>query len=386
MYNQIVIDELINFIHNNPNLSKEKLTEAVVKKFQLTKDRSVYYNKYYAIRFSKSSSDNFSNTVLGLSTLQKYDHLPFIICLNTPNENKLMLANTSFLKKISHSSHKLRRDNIRGSFNGTDIVRRFGTIENNENNFEELFSFHQEIPFEENLDRLVESTNNIIGRKLRYDSNPKGDANILNSVDRAEKFIASKYYDELNADLFTKVKKVRNEILIATLIDNVNIRGRVIEYLITHGNSDNLSANIIKALQKKEPLPEIKTDNDLGDYNKNFDLYDSKTDIKTKILYLKSAPKAFNIDKLLTFLSKDKSIYLIYFVGFESNNEIKTFLCSVFNTKLLEGTGVQFHWAGRNSRGVAQFNGAIIDDILNEKLNIINKNKARKWLQYLISI
>nr|HPN39705.1 hypothetical protein [Melioribacteraceae bacterium] len=76
MYNQIVIDELINFIHNNPNLSKEKLTEAVVKKFQLTKDRSVYYNKYYAIRFSKSSSDNFSNTVLGLSTLQKYDHLP----------------------------------------------------------------------------------------------------------------------------------------------------------------------------------------------------------------------------------------------------------------------------------------------------------------------
>ncbi|HOC98167.1 MAG TPA: hypothetical protein PKK80_03945, partial [Bacilli bacterium] len=125
---------------------------------------------------------------------------------------------------------------------------------------------------------------------------------------------------------------------------------------------------------------------DLGDNNKNFDLYDSKTDIKTKILYLKSAPKAFNIDKLLTFLSKDKSIYLIYFVGFESNNEIKTFLCSVFNTKLLERTGVQFHWAGRNSRGVAQFNGAIIDDILNEKLNIINKNKAREWLQYLISI
>ena len=42
MYNQIVIDELINFIHNNPNLSKEKLTEAVVKKFQLTKDRKLY--------------------------------------------------------------------------------------------------------------------------------------------------------------------------------------------------------------------------------------------------------------------------------------------------------------------------------------------------------
>ena len=28
MYNQIVIDELINFIHNNPNLSKEKLTSS----------------------------------------------------------------------------------------------------------------------------------------------------------------------------------------------------------------------------------------------------------------------------------------------------------------------------------------------------------------------
>jgi len=31
-------------------------------------------------------------------------------------------SNTTFLKKISHSSHELRTDNIKGSFNGSDIM------------------------------------------------------------------------------------------------------------------------------------------------------------------------------------------------------------------------------------------------------------------------
>jgi len=40
------------------------------------------------------------------------------------------MANTTFLKKISHSSHQLRVDNVRGSFLGHDIMREYEGIEN----------------------------------------------------------------------------------------------------------------------------------------------------------------------------------------------------------------------------------------------------------------
>lgn len=71
----------------------------------------------------------------------------------------MLLSNTTFLKKISHSSQQLREENIRGSFNGSDIWRQFHNIENSHENFEALFAIHKEIGFEGNLARLVEATN-----------------------------------------------------------------------------------------------------------------------------------------------------------------------------------------------------------------------------------
>ena len=40
----------------------------------------------------------------------------FIVCIVTPETNHLLLSNSTFLKKISHSSQELRVDNIRGIF------------------------------------------------------------------------------------------------------------------------------------------------------------------------------------------------------------------------------------------------------------------------------
>lgn len=56
---------------------------------------------------------------------------------------------------------------------------------------------------------------------------------IMSSVDRAQKFVKSSEYKDLKKDLDSRVSQVQNEIAIAAFIDNVNIRGRVIEYLIT---------------------------------------------------------------------------------------------------------------------------------------------------------
>ena len=87
--------------------------------------RQVYYCADFAIRFSSSKNESFSNTVLSLSNLQKVDDRPFIACLVTPQKNYLHLANSTFLKKISHSSQELRENNIRAvSYTHLDVYKR----------------------------------------------------------------------------------------------------------------------------------------------------------------------------------------------------------------------------------------------------------------------
>ena len=93
----------------------------------------------------------------------------------------------------------------------------------------------------------------------------------------------------------------------------------------------------------------------------------TETDIKTKVLFLQSAPKAFNVDKMLSFLATDNSVYLFYLVGINERNEIQTRLVSVFEHRLLNSTKIQHHWAGRNSRGVAQFEGSTLDTIIEDQ-------------------
>ena len=83
-------------------------------------------------------------TVLSLSHLQKYDNIPFLVVLASLNKpNQIFLANTTLLKKISHSSQDLAIDNIKGSFNGSDIIKSFNDIQNTPDNFETLFAIHE---------------------------------------------------------------------------------------------------------------------------------------------------------------------------------------------------------------------------------------------------
>lgn len=169
MYNREVIGRLVTFVSSRNDVTdKSSLSFAVQQAFSLIKERSVFYCEWFAIRFCTATSRNFSNTVLALSALHKYDDIPFIVCLVTPTRNYLMLANTTFLRKISHSSQELRQDNIKGSFNGSDIMREFEGVENIPQNFEFLFTSHENYTFEENLERLVEATNNIAPTGKRF--------------------------------------------------------------------------------------------------------------------------------------------------------------------------------------------------------------------------
>ncbi|MCJ7649828.1 MAG: hypothetical protein MUP85_14540, partial [Candidatus Lokiarchaeota archaeon] len=331
-----------------------------------------------------SSSTSFSNTVLSLSKLLKFDNIPFLICLVTQQENKIFLANTTFLSKISHSSQELRSDNIRGSFNGSDIMKNFNDIENNRENIERLYAIHSEIGFDGNLIRLVEATNNISPSGSKFYLGDKEKQNVLNSVERAIAFNESKYIFELKKDLDERVNRFRNEIIIASHIENVNIRGRLIEFLIS-GDDDELKQKLIEeVVNEYSKLPQFQTENTLGDYQKVFENHLTETDVKTKIMMLNSNPKAYNIDKFLEFLSKDNSVFLFYFIGIDVNKIVNTVLVSVFQRDLLNSTITLRHWAGRNSRGVTQFIGATIHELIINPDSIIDRELASNFLTDLI--
>lgn len=384
MYNKDIIDRLITFISNRDGIAdKEDLSIAVQQEFHLAKNRSVFYCEWFAVRFCTADSSNFGNTVLSLSSLRRYDTFPFIVCLVTPNKNYLLLANTTFLKKISHSSQSLREDNIRGSFNGSDIMRSFEGLENIPENFEELFTSHENHPFEMNLKRLVKTSKNIVPTGTRFIPTEPQLFLIQNSVDRAISFMNSAEYITLKNELDARVQAVRTEIKIASTIDNVNERGRIIEYLITAPDVQKIP--LIQCLHANRPLPEIYTADALGDYEYKFHQYLAQTDIKSKLLFMNSNPKGYNIDKLLKFLATENSVYLIYIVAIDSDGSIQTQLCSMFNRQLLSATKIIYHWAGRNSRGVTQYDGRALKAILDDFDRSIDYNASQAFLRSCLS-
>ena len=381
------LKSLLRFIKNKDGINdKIKLSKLVADKFNLVKDRKVYYCRDFAIRFSSSKSQNFSNTVLSLSNLQKFDDRLFIVCLVTSLTNYLYLANTTFLKKISHSSQELRENNIRGSFNGSDIIREFEGIANSPENFERLFHIHEGIGFDGNLPRLVEATNNIAPSGRKFIVNETSQILIFDAPNRAANFVSSKEATVLKKELDEKVEKFKNEILLAALIENGNVRGRIIEYLIA-GNDDLLRRKLISALMGgNKGIPQFKTTNELGDYSRVFDNYSTETDIKTKIMILDSNPKAYNLDKMLEFLTSERSVFMFYFVGVDPGRIINTVLISMFQEKLLRSTILLKHWSGRNSRGVTQFEGKTIGHLILNPEYTINKKESIEFLKKVIAL
>lgn len=382
--------EFVDYIVNHaPQHNKQVVEDNVCAHFNLTKDRKVYHNEYFAVRFSysKSASDSFSNTVLSLSALEKYDKIPFFVVLvRQSSTNLILLANTTFLKKISHSSQELSMTNIKGSFNGSDIMRNYNNRQNAPENFDYLFALHQGLDWEDNLSRLVDASSSIQPVNQKFEPTETEKSNIFDSISRASAFVSSKQFNVLEEDLNERCNKCRKEILIASHIENTNIRGRLIESLIT--SDDVERQQIINNLHNLEAaLPSYDTKNGLGDYYREFDNGDTYTDIKTKVIYLNSNPKAYNVDKFLKQMADSKSVFLFFFIGVNEESIFKTLLCSVYHGKLIDNTILQFHWAGRNTRGAAQFNGTAIDEMLKEQsfVNDIDTTKSEIFLQELLN-
>ena len=81
-------------------------------------------------------------------------------------------------------------------------------------------------------------------------------------------------------------------------------------------------------------------------------------DVKTKVLGLSSNPKLYNVDKALKELAENQSAFCIFFIGIDRGaRRVAGRLVDILDTELIGMTCVQFHWAGRNSRGVTQLAG-----------------------------
>ena len=151
-------------------------------------------------------------------------------------------------------------------------------------------------------------------------------------------------------------------------------------------SADDLRSVLIDALNKRRPLPEIYTADELGDYERNFEFFETETDIKTKVLFLSSNPKGYNIDKLLSFLATERSVYLIYVVAIDAHKCISTRLCSMYNRQILNGTRIIKHWAGRNSRGVTQYDGSALENTIFDFDNSIDTIDAENFIRGCIDI
>lgn len=102
---------------------------------------------------------------------------------------------------------------------------------------------------------------------------------------------------------------------------------------------------------------------------------------------LKSNPKGYNIDKYLRVLSRGQAVLSFFFVGIDTmTRTTMTGFASTLDKSILEATRVQFHWAGRNSRGVTQLTGDLAEVFRPGFGEVVEIGRARVFLQELIDL
>jgi len=305
---QETIALLQRFKETHPTANKAGIERELIARCNPRKERSVFVGEGFAIRLCEANRPSFSNVVLSLSTIQKYDAAPIAICIVRPDRVDFRLANASFLKRISHSSHALRADNIRGSFLGHDILDEYEGVPNRPEQFDALFATHREFNWEENVARLVEATNVIVARSTRFEVTDEGWARLLEAPQRAADAARVVDYQHVEHTLSSRVELRADELLRAAALDNVNLRGNTIEQIITgEVNAHRLDDLVFGLAQGKRLV----------------------VDIKTKLMDRSSAPKAYNIDKMLGLLAQPGSVFCFFFIGLDvAGHAVRTRLVS----------------------------------------------------------
>ena len=167
-------------------------------------------------------------------------------------------------------------------------------------------------------------------------------------------------------DLSRAVAVKRDAILEHAAIDNVNIRGNRIEQEITGGVNVHDLGDMVRPLRDGTTL---------------------HIEIKTKLLDRASAPKAYNVDKALQALGDGRTAIAFCFVGVDLRaRTVCSSVVSIFDRTVLNATCVQFHWAGRNSRGVTQLTGNLTPLFRPAHQESVDVEQARAFLEQLLGL
>lgn len=359
------LDFLVTYKASNPSARKQELQAAFIGAFGPRRVRSVLVGDGYALRFSEAQAGSFSNTILSLSALQQHDQAPFVVVVVRRDRLDFLIANSTMLRKVSHSSMDLRIGRVRGSFNGSDILREYDGLSNIPANFDSLFALHAAFTWDDNVERLVEATNAIVPREVRFYPSTDDEALILEAPNRAAAALASEDFAAIGQDLITTVKQHGQSILSLAALDNVNLRGNEIEQLITGGGSAHR----------------------LDDIERRYANGLLSIDIKTKLLDRASAPKAYNVDKMLRFLAEPDTVAAVLVIGIDvAGQDVRATLLPVLERSLLAVTRVQHHWAGRGSRGVTQLSGPFTQVFASDYSPTVPLDQAREFLRELIAL
>ena len=362
-------NKLANYYTKKKKQEKERLTKSVVgelleKEFKLEiVDRNLFAHKDFKVRVASINSDSqqLSNTIKSFDSIIKYDDLPIILMIVSPNQIYYRLANLTFIKKVSHSSKLLEVSNIKGSINGSDIMSEFKGLENSKENFDKLFSMHLLENKKENIERIVRETHDI---KASLSTGKKISVSLKDFekyIKTENKLLTSKEFSILEDTDRKKIFNLSKEIIeVFETVDNVNLQGNTIEQLITgSGNTHGIEDTIYESVYGK-----------------------IKIDYKTKNLNKKSSPKAVDINKLVETIAEG-SRFLFQLVEYNpKNKEISTCLFSPFEEYVINNSLVQHHWSGRGSLGHIQFNNKVKGRNIYENRREINIEVIRKSKVY----
>jgi hypothetical protein len=360
---EAVIQLIRDTKHAHPAADKAHIERVVIDRFRPRRRRSLLIGDGYAMRFSQTAGAAFSNTVLSLSALRGVDTRPVVVCVVAPGSVRFLLANSSFLVRISHSSIHLRVDNVKGSFNGTDIATAHDGLTNEPRNFPTLFQLHSANSWEENLERLVEATAAIGARNSRFEPTQEQRATILAAPERAAALIASPSFGELVHELRTLVREQETGIMDAASIQNVNLRGNVVERIIT-GRASN---------------------HGLGDFQRDVDGAVLVMDIKSNVVGRASAPKSYNIDKMLRLAATEGSVFAFLIVRIDvQGHRVDCGLVPVLEDSVRAATRIQPLWSGRGSRGSTQLTRPLDQLLASARVPTIDIPQAQSFMRDLL--
>jgi len=275
------------------------------------------------------------------------------------------LGNSTMIRKVSQTSQKLTAECVRGTFLGHDILRDMDRVANEPASFEALYEAHSAFGWQENLERIVAATSAIAPTGKRFEPTAAERQAILRAPEASREAERGERMNSIEKNLRGRLAEKEREVLRAAATGNVKLRGDAIEYLLTgektvHGLEDSV-------FEEKGGIRVL-------------------VDLKTKVLDLSSSPKLYNIDKTLRQLSDGSTVFCIFLIGIDrQRGRVAGRLVDILDSQLIPMTRTQFHWAGRNSRGVTQLAGDTRKFFEQGFTRFVDVGVAREFLEGLLA-